>query len=356
MNYNASAAGSNYPMQKPVRKLHKRPVEAPGIETTGYAPPPMQPQFNPPYNQHYPPGGVPQNNAMPNYPHMNVPFHPSSVPMGSYAGGYPNVPGGMPGPPGSAFLSDPLVTNVAMQYGSALVGSGKQLVDREFEKYVPVTRLKYYFAVDTAYVLRKLKLLFFPFTHSDWSVKYEQNEPVQPRYEVNAPDLYIPTMAYVTYVLVAGLVLGTQNRFTPEILGIQASSALAWTIAEILVELVTLYVTNIQTNLKTLDLLAFAGYKFVGIIFAVLVSLIFLKTGYYFALAYSSLALAFFLMRTLKWQVLADIESVQQPSPTNYGSPVDSRAIGHKRRLYFLVSVAGIQPVLMWWLSSHLIS
>lgn len=47
----------------------------------------------------------------------------------------------------------------------------------------------------------------------DWSVKYEQDEPVQPRFEINAPDLYIPTMAYVTYVLVAGLVLGMQDRY-----------------------------------------------------------------------------------------------------------------------------------------------
>lgn len=29
-------------------------------------------------------------------------------------------------------------------------------------------------------------------------MKYEQNEPVQPKFEVNAPDLYIPVMAYVT--------------------------------------------------------------------------------------------------------------------------------------------------------------
>lgn len=43
-------------------------------------------------------------------------------------------------------------------------------------------------------------------------MKFEQEEPVQPRYEINAPDLYIPTMAYLTYVVVAGLVLGTQNR------------------------------------------------------------------------------------------------------------------------------------------------
>jgi len=48
----------------------------------------------------------------------------------------------------------------------------------------------------------------------DWSIKYEaDSQPVQPRYEINAPDLYIPVMAYVTYVLVAGLVLGTQERY-----------------------------------------------------------------------------------------------------------------------------------------------
>lgn len=66
------------------------------------------------------------------------------------------------------------------------------------------------------------------------------------------------------YVLVAGLVLGTQNRFSPEVLGILASSALAWTVVEIAIEMVTLYVINISTRLKTLDLLAYAGYKYVG--------------------------------------------------------------------------------------------
>lgn len=84
----------------------------------------------------------------------------------------------MPAPPGlgptmpmpSQLFSDPLVANVAMSYGSKIMGSGKELVDREIEKYVPVSRLKYYFAVDTSYVLRKLKLLFFPFTHRVRSV------------------------------------------------------------------------------------------------------------------------------------------------------------------------------------------
>lgn len=58
-------------------------------------------------------------------------------------------------------LAQPVVTNMAVQYGNALVGSGKQ----QLEKFVPVTALKYYFAVDTNYVFTKLTLLFFPFTH-----------------------------------------------------------------------------------------------------------------------------------------------------------------------------------------------
>lgn len=34
------------------------------------------------------------------------------------------------------------------------------------------------------------------FPHKDWSIKYNQDEPVAPRYEVNAPDLYIPGEVY----------------------------------------------------------------------------------------------------------------------------------------------------------------
>lgn len=42
-------------------------------------------------------------------------------------------------------------------------------------------------------------------------VKYDQDTPVQPRYDINAPDLYIPSMGYVTYVLLAGFMLGESN-------------------------------------------------------------------------------------------------------------------------------------------------
>lgn len=47
------------------------------------------------------------------------------------------------------------------------------------------------------------------FFFQDWSLKYDQDNPVQPRYDLNAPDLYIPTMAYITFIVLAGLVMGT---------------------------------------------------------------------------------------------------------------------------------------------------
>lgn len=157
-------------------------------------------------------------------------------------------------------------------------------------------------------------------------------------------------MAYITYVLVAGLVLGMQQRFTPEQIGILASSALAWCVVELAVYSATLYIIQVQTSLRTLDLLAYSGYKFVGTILSILISLVGGKTAYFVTLCYCNLALAFFLVRTLKAQVLAEQSN---PNQTEYYAAQQS---GHKRRLYFLLFIAVVQPVLSWWLSFHLLS
>ena len=35
--------------------------------------------------------------------------------------------------------------------------------------------------------------------------------------DLNAPDLYIPLMAFITFVLLSGYVLGVSGEFTPEV-------------------------------------------------------------------------------------------------------------------------------------------
>ncbi|XP_076031711.1 yip1d-interacting factor 1 isoform X2 [Oratosquilla oratoria] len=289
----------------------------------GYQPQP-QGNYDPrAYNQGY---GVP-NNA-----------------QGAYPGG---------GFPGTQFVQDPMMANMAMHYGQTLVGQGQRYMDEKLEKYVHVSKIKYYFAVDTAYVMKKLRLLFFPFTHTDWSVRYDQEEPVQPRYELNAPDLYIPVMAFITYVLVAGLCLGLQEscincpvkylRFSPDVLGIQASSAIVWLVLEIFLILATLYVMSIHSSMRTLDLVAFSSYKYVGMISALLSGLVLDSFGYYCVLLYCSLTIVVFMFRTLRFQFQGEREA-------------DSYSAGNKRRLYLLLFMSGLQPVMMWWLTYHLYS
>jgi len=97
----------------------------------------------------------------------------------------------------------------------------------------------------------------------DWSVRFNPDEPVAPRDDINAPDLYIPTMAFVTYILVSGYLLGLQNRFSPEQLGIQASTALAWLLLEVVIVLIALYLFSISCSLGFFHMISFGGYKFV---------------------------------------------------------------------------------------------
>lgn len=280
----------------------------------------------------------PQQHISSNQPSMNQQAHPNNNQF--------------------SVFQQPMVQDIALQYGQKLADQGKEIVHTQFEKYIPITKLKYYFAVDNKYVLHKLRLIFFPFTKKDWSLKYDHDNPVQPRYDINAPDLYIPTMAYITYVVLAGIVLGFQNRFSPEQLGIQASGALAYSIFELVIYSLTLYIANIPTNLKTLDLLALTGYKYASIVLILLSSIVLRKSGYYISWLYASASLAFFLLRTLKAKVLS--EPVQPQDPPTYDAYRQQQqqfehTVGRKRKLYFLFLVTGLQPVLAFWLSMHLI-
>ena len=126
-------------------------------------------------------------------------------------------------------------------------------------------------------------------------MRYNPEEPVQPRYEPNAPDLYIPAMAFLTYVLVGGLALGTQNKFAPEVIGVQASTAIGWTLLELVAVWLTLYIMNIGADLAVFDILAFTSYKYVGMILAIVASLI-VPAAYHAVLLYVSIAVMFFLV------------------------------------------------------------
>ncbi|XP_055735626.1 protein YIF1B-like isoform X2 [Salvelinus fontinalis] len=251
---------------------------------------------------------------------------------------------GAMGYPGQTILSDPM-SNMAMAYGSSLASQGKDLVDKNLDRFLPISKLKYYFAVDTVYVGKKLGLLVFPYMHQNWEVSYQQDTPVAPRFDINAPDLYIPAMGFITYILVSGLALGTQNRFTPEILGMQASSALVWLIMEVLAVLLSLYLVTVNTDLTTIDLVAFSGYKYVGMIVEVVAGLLFGRTGYYLTLLWCCISIFIFMIRTLRLKLLSEAAA----------QGVLIHGARNQLRMYLTMSIAAAQPIFMYWLTYHLV-
>lgn len=359
MNYNAQAGNDG----RAHRSVSKKPKRVSDVNAVGSTIPyqqmtsqiPTNPYMPSDPNSFYGQQEQPQH-QQPNYAYIpQQPSLPNNVPRQP---GQPGQAGAVPamGAGQFAMFQQPIVQDMAMQYGQKLADHGKEIVHSHIEKYLPIAKLKYYFAVDNSYVVNKLKIIFFPFLQKDWGMKYDHENPVQPRYDINAPDLYIPSMSYITYVVLAGIALGMQQRFSSEQLGIQASSALAYSIFEMVIYTLTLYIGNISTSLSSLDLLALSGYKYSAIVSIVAGSILLKRMGYYLALIYSSAMLALFLLRTMKAKVLAEPAQTQSSVGYDpYGQQQNEHHVGRKRKLYFLFLVTGLQPVLSFWLTVHLI-
>ena len=73
-------------------------------------------------------------------------------------------------------------------------------------------------------------------------------------------------MAFVTYILLSTLIAGLRGAFHPELLGLTATTAFAVVIFEILGLKLGCYLLSISNESQILDLVAYSGYKFVGII------------------------------------------------------------------------------------------
>ena len=161
-----------------------------------------------------------------------------------------------------------------------------------------VNHLRYYFNVSNLYVLSKLRLLLFPFRHPSWSriSSVSDNVYKPPREDINAPDLYIPSMAYVTYILLTGISLGKNQKFTPDVLGLTASSAFFIVLFQILAIKLGSYLMNISSDVSWTDLLAYCGYKFIPINLILILKFFFGSTVVYGIFFYLMLASGFFIV------------------------------------------------------------
>eukprot|EP01135_Chromosphaera_perkinsii_P003978 Nk52_evm21s265 gene=Nk52_evmTU21s265 len=233
------------------------------------------------------------------------------------------------------------VQEAAFQYGSTFAAAGKDYVDKNLGKYITLQTFNFYFCVSNSYVLNKIKLLLFPFRHKSWARRQynnrmsNQTEYLPPRDDVNAPDLYIPSMAFVTYILLCGLALGTQGKFKPDALGVTASAAFGWLFIEVGMIYLGFYLLNVSGDVHILDVFAYCGYKYVGCVLTVICTIvsgsnIFAATALSLYLGFS---VAFVVVKTLRLVILPESSSSNFLSSHN------------KRRNYFLLLIAALQVI-----------
>ena len=111
-------------------------------------------------------------------------------------------------------------------------------------------------------------------------------------------------MGFVTYILLSALLAGLRGAFSPDLFGLTATTAFFLVVLEILGLKAGCYFLNISNESQWLDLVAYSGYKFVGIIVTTVVAELFNAGGGtggwagWIVFAYTFSALAFFLVRT----------------------------------------------------------
>ncbi|EKM74715.1 hypothetical protein AGABI1DRAFT_47504 [Agaricus bisporus var. burnettii JB137-S8] len=239
-----------------------------------------------------------------------------------------------------------------MQLGHGAIAAGQEYMQKNFGTLFPSTNLKYHFNVSNSYVMHKLKLIIFPWMHKPWVRKVRRTENGQsewqpPREDINSPDLYIPVMAIVTYILLNALHRGLEKNFNPKILGESASRALAVVILDFIFVKLGCYFLNIQGASQVVDLIAYGGYKFVGVIITITAGFLgFSGPLWILVFIYSFLATAFFLLRSLRSVVLPDpsISISTNPNPT---TTVTVNPAQRRRRITFLFFEAVLQIIYM---------
>eukprot|EP01113_Clastostelium_recurvatum_P031823 TRINITY_DN4017_c0_g1_i1.p1 TRINITY_DN4017_c0_g1~~TRINITY_DN4017_c0_g1_i1.p1 ORF type:complete len:331 (+),score=50.16 TRINITY_DN4017_c0_g1_i1:49-1041(+) len=305
-------------------------------------------------NSMFPPSGgpaYPDLHSQGQHAHHNVNMR-QAPPQQAYGGG--------PGPGGAPLFQDlasgqqqffnqvsesPLAA-IGLQYGGQMFAGGKDYVDSKLGQVLSRGVLKYYFNVNNSYVLNKIKILLCPFLNRSWKRRMVRTQHgdqfLPPRDDINAPDLYIPTMAFVTYVLAVAFVYGTALKFTPELIGMTASTAFVLLTLEVLFIKAGFYITD-AASVPIVDVVSYCGYKYVSLVICILAGFLFGTSAYYLCLLVLGLFMTVFMVRTMRVVLLSDPATQQVVDPQSHGESA-------MRRNYLVLLVGVLQPVLLYFL------
>lgn len=133
-----------------------------------------------------------------------------------------------------------------------------------------VQSARQYFNVTHGYVLRKALWQLAPLNsekkkssegeinaEKDWTARVYKGLEV----DIEVPDAYIPTMGFITYVLLFCLIQGLQERFSPDVLSSTLTFAVVVLVLETTAAKAALFMAG-AVDAPIVDLVALLGYKY----------------------------------------------------------------------------------------------
>ena len=198
-----------------------------------------------------------------------------------------------------------MVTNMAKGRAEELYETNKGWLSLDI--------IKDYFDVTNRYVLNKLRIIILPITITntdDWKRQgrnYDYNQegvPSTPRQDLQAPDLYIPLMSFVTFILLLGCFKAVDAQVNDTVFDMEAlmyvySKSLFIWVFEAVIQKGTFVCLNIA-NPAFLELLAYTGYKFVILCIVVMADGMIGYTASYVAFFMFGALFALFFYQTLR--------------------------------------------------------
>mmetsp|Transcript_33336 Transcript_33336/g.56497 ORF Transcript_33336/g.56497 Transcript_33336/m.56497 type:complete len:344 (-) Transcript_33336:73-1104(-) len=192
---------------------------------------------------------------------------------------------------------------------------GKQFLETGWAKAVPglersMVGLRPYFAVDNKYVKRKMLRVLFPFAFRNSWARQEVGADADgkisyalPQHDDNAPDLYIPTMSLLTYVLLCALCYGTAGKFDPDVLPDVTTKCLGFQVLEVIAIRIGFYLMEAQVPI--LDLFCYTGYKYLGLVINMFSGITvghllgYGHRAYYFTYLWTATAVSYFILKVM---------------------------------------------------------
>jgi len=215
-------------------------------------------------------------------------------------------------------LNNPLA-KVGVEYGKTLWESKTATqLSAGLGGWLRQTRLRGYFRVSQAVVLRKIGKMLLPYPHREWArVQLDETDAgllaagaaegraaeasfASAKEDVNAPDLYVGLMAFFTFVVAIGFAQGSEGQFSPESFGLTATRSFVCLLFELGLVYGAFYLADAPHSPSVLDLLSLLMAQFVALTLGVFCGVLFGRVVFWMLFFALALSTAVYTMRTLQ--------------------------------------------------------